>query len=344
MKFLQIYQEEVIPFKSGDGFDCHLIHVQGRTPPTMGPVLLVHGAGVRANIFRAPVPVNIVDYLITRGHDVWLENWRASIDLPFNHWNLDEAAVYDHPAAVDTVLRHTGADTLKAIVHCQGSTSFMFAAVAGLLPRVSVIVSNAVSLHTVIPEWSRFKMPAAVPILKQQTPYLDCQWPDHQDSAIARATVEAVRLTHHECDSIYCKMVSFVYGAGFPALWSHANLNDETHAWIHQEFGKVPITFFEQMLKCVHAGHLVPVSSLGLPNDFTARPPQTDARIALFAGLNNQCFLPESQQRTHEWLNSHAPNRHALHLVPHYGHLDIFIGKDSDKDVFPVIAQELETV
>lgn len=64
---------------------------------------------------------------------------------PPNKWTLDQAAVYDHPVAVRRVLEETGADRLKAIVHCQGSTSFMMAAVAGLLPQVTTIVSNAVS-------------------------------------------------------------------------------------------------------------------------------------------------------------------------------------------------------
>jgi len=113
------------PFRAGDGFQCNLIHIQGERPTTRGPVLLVHGAGVRANIFRAPVKTTLVDTLVERGYDVWLENWRASIDLPPNRWTLDQAAVYDHPVAVKTVLRETGATEMKAVIHCQGSTSFM---------------------------------------------------------------------------------------------------------------------------------------------------------------------------------------------------------------------------
>ena len=48
-------------------------------PPVQ--ILLVHGAGVRANIFQAPVRTTLVDLLVEHGFDVWLENWRASIDL-----------------------------------------------------------------------------------------------------------------------------------------------------------------------------------------------------------------------------------------------------------------------
>ena len=124
----------------------------GEHPASRGPVVLVHGAGVRANIFRAPVRTTIVDYLIDRGYDVWLENWRASIDFAPNKWTLDQAAVFDHPEAIKTVVRETGATDVKAIIHCQGSTSFMMSAIAGLVPQVKTIVSNAVSLHTVVPK------------------------------------------------------------------------------------------------------------------------------------------------------------------------------------------------
>ena len=62
-------------------------------------------------------------------------------------------------------------------------------------------------------------------------------------------------------------MVSFTYGTGWPALWSHANLDEATHDWIRGEFAEVPFTFFHQMDRSIRAGHLVPVSDLaGLPS------------------------------------------------------------------------------
>ena len=45
----------VVEFTTGDGQTLNLIHVlRPSVAPRRGPVLLVHGAGVRANIFRAP--------------------------------------------------------------------------------------------------------------------------------------------------------------------------------------------------------------------------------------------------------------------------------------------------
>src|SRR5690606_27995528 len=145
------YREKIIPFRTEDGVMLNLINVQGARTPDRCPVILVHGAGVRANIFRAPVETTIVDALIAEGYDVWLENWRASIDFPASKWTLDQAARYDHPAAVKTITEQTGHREIKAIIHCQGSTSFAMSAVAGLVPQVSVIISNAVSLHPVVP-------------------------------------------------------------------------------------------------------------------------------------------------------------------------------------------------
>src|SRR6185312_11155821 len=77
--------ERVVEFTAGDGLKCNVINVRGAREPSKGPVLLVHGAGVRANIFRAPSERNLVDLLVEEGWDVWLENWRASIDIPHNH-------------------------------------------------------------------------------------------------------------------------------------------------------------------------------------------------------------------------------------------------------------------
>jgi pimeloyl-ACP methyl ester carboxylesterase len=335
--------EQVVPFTAGDGFACNLVRIRGTAPPTKGPVLLVHGAGVRANIFRAPVKVNLVDYLVAHGYDVWLENWRASIDLPPNAWTLDQAAVYDHPRAVQKVVEETGSDTVKAVIHCQGSTSFMMSAVAGLVPQVDKIVSNAVSMHPVVPRWSAFKLGYVVPLVGQLTDFLNPQWDRRAPSLAGKMLYALSELTHHECDNSVCKQVSFYYGSGFPALWSHKNLNERTHEWLRHEFAHVPLTFYRQIWQCVQRGHLVAYENMeALPADFTAQPPQTDARFAFFAGADNRCFLAESQVRTHAYCTQQRGRRDTLHILPGYGHLDVFMGQNAHRDVFPLMLTALE--
>ena len=118
------HRTESHAFTAGDGLPLTLVRVRGRAEPWRGPVMLVHGAGVRAELFRPPLPRTLVDALLDDGWDVWLLNWRASIDLPPVPWTLDDAAAGWSWAAVRYVVGVTGAETVKAIVHCQGSTSF----------------------------------------------------------------------------------------------------------------------------------------------------------------------------------------------------------------------------
>lgn len=336
------YDERLIPFVTDDGVALNLINVRGRQPPEKGPVILVHGAGVRADIYRAPVATTIVDALIEQGYDVWLENWRGSIAFPPNLWTLDQAALYDHPKAVKTIIAETGAKKIKAIIHCQGSTSFTMSAMAGLIPEVTTIVSNAVSLHPVVPRWSAFKLQYLLPLVKRFTHYLNPHWGVDAPDLVAKLITLLVNMTHHECRNAVCKQVSFTYGSGFPALWSHENLNEETHEWVKEEFGAVPLRFFEQITRCVRQGHLVSVEGFSaLPEDFIKAAPKTDARFAFFTGENNRCFLPVSQINTYNYFSALRPDYHSLHVLPGYGHLDVFMGKQAARDTFPLIIDEL---
>jgi hypothetical protein len=336
--------ERVVEFTAGDGLKCNVINVRGAHEPAKGPVLLVHGAGVRANIFRAPSERNLVDLLVDEGWDVWLENWRASIDIPHNRWTLDQAAVYDHPHAVQTVCSQTGASEIKAVIHCQGSTSFMMSALAGLVPQVGTIVSNAVSLHPIVPRLANLKLRSMIPATARVLGYLDPQWGRVGAPWIVPKLVDAwIKLDHHECDNGVCKWSSYTYGTGKPTLWSHENLNERTHEWLKGEFAAVPLTFFTQIVRCVRAGRLLAVEQHAeLPHDFTAQAPETDARVVFLAGARNKCFTADSQRASHAWYAGHAPGRTALHVFDGYGHLDMFMGQHAARDVFPTILAELE--
>lgn len=329
---------DIIPFKSSDGFECNLWRLKHANASHRGPVLLVHGAGVRSNIFNPPNPINLLDMLADAGYDVFLENWRGSIECAANEWDLDVVARNDHPEAVKKVCEITGSEECKAIIHCQGSTSFMISAITGLVPQVKTIITNAVSLHPVIPNWSKVKLDVILPVVKPITDYLNPKWGDDAPDLRAKFFKLLVNISHHEKDTNVGKFVSFTYGAGFPALWELTNLSTETKEWIRNEFGPVPMTFFNHIKKGVHHGALVSADNLQQYDD---GKPQTAARFAFFAGRLNKCFKSDSQLNSYNYFNALKPDYHRLYLLDTYSHLDIFLGKNAHKDVFPLMITEL---
>ena len=152
-----------------------------------------------------------------------------------------------------------------------------------------------------------------------------------------------VALTHHECDNAVCKQASFTYGSGFPALWRHENLNEETHDWLKQEFASVPLTFFDQMARCVARG-TSSRSTEGRPAaDFAAQPPQDRrAHHAAWPESETSAFFPKARRHTFEFLAEHRQGRCSLHVLPDYGHLDVFLGKNAVRDMFPLILAALD--
>lgn len=335
---------ETVAFKARDGFGLNFKHLR-RAPGSgdRGPVIMVPGAGVRANLFCAPTADTLPAMLSRNGFDVWMLNWRSSIDLPASEYTLDDAAVNDFPAAVDEIRRRTGADKVKAVIHCQGSCAFMMAITAGLLPDVNVVVANSAALHPIIRPAAWVKLPVAVAILGRFLKYLNPQWGLHARGFWPKAIDLAVRATHHECHNPVCKHASFVYGVGFPTMWDHENLDEATHEWIKGEFAHVPMSLFRQVADSVAAGELVTTGKYPeqLPPLFTTQPPDTDARFVFMTGDRNRTFEPAAMARTFDFFERHAPGKHTFQKMAGYGHLDIFFGKDAARDVFPFIVDEL---
>ncbi len=52
-------------------------------------------------------------------------------------------------------------------------------------------------------------------------------------------------------------------------------------------------------------------------------------------------FTPQSQIQSFNYFNALKPDYHSLHLLPEYGHLDVFMGKNAAVDTFPLMIAEL---
>lgn len=341
---------ETVWFDAEDGVKLNfrrLKPVPGTTDK--GPVMFVHGSGTRANLFCPPSTITLPAMLSAAGFDVWLLNWRASIDLEPIQYTFDDAAVNDFPAAVTTILTERKDDPkepvkpVKAVVHCQGSHAFMMSIASGLLPQVTTVVANSTAMHPRVRRSAAMKLPFALMTLGRMTDWFNPQFGLYASSFSARILDLLVRLFHHECNNAVCKHSSFTYGVGFPTLWSHDNLDDVTHDWIKGEFAHVPVSLFRQTHKCLKAGRLVPVRGYPrIPPGVALHEPDTDAKFLFMCGTDNRTFHPTGMRATFEHFAKRKVGVQQHWEVHSYGHLDTFLGKHSATDVFPRIIAWLE--
>jgi hypothetical protein len=340
---------ETVWFKALDGHWLNFKHLApAPDTPDMGPVMLVHGTGVRANLFCSPTTVTLPAMLSAAGFDVWMLNWRSSIDLRPIPWNLDDAAVLDYPAAVKVILQETKKTSLKALVHCQGSTSFLMSMIAGLLPEVTTVVANSSGLYPLLPWQARLKLPIAMKFLAPHVEWFDPQYGICAPGFWPKLMRWLVRAVHHECNNAVCKHASFVYGFGFPTMWDHDNIDAATHDWLAREFAHAPVKLFRQIYECVKAERLISMGEYDdvLPTEFAREdlPPNTGATFHFVTGAQNKCFRPEGMDLTAQYFNRvSASDVHTFHEFPGYGHMDVFFGKNAFNDVYPYMLSQLSS-
>jgi cholesterol oxidase len=63
------------------------------------------------------------------------------------------------------------------------------------------------------------------------------------------------------------------------------------------------------------------------------------------AGADNQLFFPEGSLRTQAWLSRlNDPSLYTRHVFEGYAHMDLFVGRNAARDVFPTLIAQLESV
>ena len=116
--------------------------------------------------------------------------------------------------------------------------------------------------------------------------YLDPQWGETGAPWVLPKLISGlVRVTHRECGQHGSQACELYVWHRRAALWRHQNLNRETHEWLRHEFADVPLSFFEQILRSVEAGHLVAADDHpALPQSFVDEAPKTKAPLRVLRG------------------------------------------------------------
>jgi cholesterol oxidase len=289
------------------------------------------------------VETNLVEYLAAHGYDVWnLEN-RASIDLPAARaqFTLDDVARFDYPAAVARVRAETSARTVQVVAHCFGAQTLTVSMLGGWLKDVRSAVISQISAHVRVPPFTALKSGLHVPDVLDAlgvgslTAFAgkDPGWVDRlYDAALKLQPIAA----GERCGSPVCHRITFMYGH----LYNHAQLNEATHATLHETFGVANVHSMEHLALCARRGQVVDRDG---GDAYLPHPERMKLPIAFLHGADNRCFLPESTALTYEWLRqANGSALYARHLVPGYGHIDCWMGKNAANDVFPYALEHLE--
>jgi cholesterol oxidase len=337
---LRLPAPELHPFRTADGVDLLLTRYRGGDK---GPLLVAHGLGVSSKIFTIDtIETTLAEYLFAAGFDVWLLDFRASTDLPASaaQFTADDVARHDYPAAVATIRDRTGADSVQAVVHCFGSTTFTMAMLSGLRGVRSAVCSQ-VSAHMVAPELTRLKSGLHVPGLLEllgvtsmtALARTDEGWLDKlYDRALQLFPGQAGQ----DCDSAACHRITFIYSL----LYQHQQLNTATHDALHEMFGIANMTSLDHLAQMVRAGHVVTAAGEDAYLPHLDRMP---IPVTFLHGAENDCFLPASTAETHDALRRANPGvPYTRHVIPGYGHIDCIFGANASHDVYPLIRRHLE--
>ncbi|MGH4031325.1 alpha/beta hydrolase [Actinomycetota bacterium Odt1-20B] len=336
------------PFGTEDGLTLNLTRF--RRGACDDVVLLVHGLTASSDLFIMPEHENLTNFLLDHGFtDVWAVDLRMSNRYPFNteagDATLDDVAHYDHPAALAELRRHVGDRRVHVIAHCMGSTTFSMSLFGGVVDGIASFVAQSVSLIVRVPTWSRWKT-ATVPLLARVLPEVGPRMAQAPRFSPAWTLSRLVSLAHPECDNSACHMVSFMWGAGWPALYSHDKLSPVTHDRIGDLLGPSGLHYYHHISDMIRAGHAVKHDPAdprhaALPDDYLADAERQRTPVLFLTGDRNRVF-GDANVVCHRELSRHAPESYELAVLPGYGYVDPIIGKDAHRDVFPVIVDFLK--
>ncbi len=338
---LRVTPPEVHELRTEDKVGLRLTRYRGGDK---GPVILSHGLGVSSRIFSIDtIECNLLEYLFAHRYDVWLLDYRASIELPAaaTQFSADDIARYDYPAAVAKVRALTGAESVQMVVHCFGSTSWTMSMLGGWLQGVRSAVCSQVVAHFDVPLLTKLKTGLHVPSILEKlgvdslTAYVD-----ERSDWEAKLFDKALRLwpmdSEERAANPVHNRIAFLYGT----LYELDQLNQATFDALHELFGVANIESFQHLALLARKAEL---RSLDGANDYLPHVERLALPMTIISGGENECFLPSSTQRSYDWLREHnGKSLYKRYVVPAYGHIDCIFGKHAVRDVYPTILQHLE--
>ncbi|KAI1486721.1 glucose-methanol-choline oxidoreductase [Biscogniauxia mediterranea] len=262
-------------------------------------------------------------------------------------------------------------EAIYTIAHCMGSVAFSTGLLDGTIPSswVKGVTCSQVFMNPIWNTMNMIKIMASPVPADRLYKFLAGQWfscsTSKDDSLLQKLLNEALRLMPDErkeiCNNASCHRCTLVFGR----CWNHRNLNEATHRQIDRFFGGVNMTLLHLLMKQGLAGGVMSNGPLYERLD----TPENIRRLRgvpflLFVGRDNAVLSPESTERTYEVLTDAFGTsdttadggaaaaacdgdnaiQYRRRVVPDYGHLDCWMGRNAWKDVYPFVREEVDRV
>jgi pimeloyl-ACP methyl ester carboxylesterase len=326
-----------------------------KAPKGKRPVVLVPGFSMSTYWFRAEMPPpqrNITQYLLDHGHEVWLLDYRSSdrLNASLDQFTLDDLAEFDFPDAIEQVSNEVK-DKVHIIAHCVGSISVLMSLLRFNLAKRgvhSIILSQAVAFIDQ-PFVNRLKARLHLAEILRLLGLRPILTPDFD----LRSSV-AVRLldrllyfypSRERCKSGVCRRLLLIYGDAN----RHDQLDAVTHEMIYDMVDRGNLTTLAQLEKMAVRRQIVDAAGKDVYLD-PRNGKNVDVPITLLQGARNNLFRRSGAHKTLAWLHEHggfssrAENEKKFRPleVPDFGHMDVFIGRNSERIVYPRILEALQ--
>lgn len=303
--------------ETADGATIALHHHPGRGEP----VLLVHGVSSNHRFWDLDADHSLARWLVDQGFDPWLLDLRGHGNAQYDvdgvwqvsGWTVDDYGKYDVPAAVDYIRRVTGREQVGYVGHSMGGMVGAIYAVEGGEPYLSamVLVGSPATFRRDAPmiEAARVGMGlAGAGLLYVDSPL---------GAEFAASAGGAVPGKLHQL------------------LYNPANFLPATERTMLQNIVS-PMSREEMQ----HFGRMLTherFESADGQVDWAAAFRSTRVPVLAIAGSVDLAGRPEFVR---PWTEGHAGEARFVEL-PAYGHLDLGLGEDSERDVYPIIGEWL---
>ena len=163
---------------------------------------------------------------------------------------------------------------------------------------------------------------------------------DYDPKSIPDRAVEAVMRVlpfRHVYDDPVARRIYFIYGDVF----DYENIDDDTmRSSVPSFFGNGNITFFEHISLMIRAGEARNAQG---EDRYVSNLDAYKLPINFMTGEHNRMFVPAGLQRTYDTLRrGNGPEQYRHTVFKDYAHLDLWLGTNAERDVWPTVLAGLE--